>query len=57
MEAERKRDDEVRRREREVELEEIKRKYERSGAPAGPIYKGRGAMKAPDERGGGMRGW
>ncbi|KAK4703361.1 hypothetical protein P7C70_g2855, partial [Phenoliferia sp. Uapishka_3] len=54
---EKKRNDELKRREREKELEEIKRKYERNGDRSGPIYKGRGAMKAPDERGGGMRGW
>lgn len=58
MEGERKRVEEIKRRERERELEEIKKRYERQGGDGGGIkYKGRGVMKAPDERGGGMRGW
>jgi hypothetical protein len=44
-----------RRRSRERELEEMKRRNERrAGEKSGPVYKGRGAMKAPGE---GLRGW
>lgn len=48
-------DEERRKRDRERQLEEIKRRNERA-ADGGTVYKGRGQMKAPGG-GGGMRGW
>lgn len=49
-------EDEKRRRDRERQLEEIKRRSERAAQEGGTVYKGRGSMKAPGG-GGGMRGW
>lgn len=53
----RKVEEERRRHDRERELEEIKRRNARREGDNGPVYKGRGAMKAPGSGGGGMRGW
>lgn len=52
-------EEERKKRERERQLEEIKRRNEpRGGDKGGPVYKGRGQMKAPGGgSGGGMRGW
>lgn len=52
-----KEEERARRVKREVELEEIKRRYEGQGEKGGVVYKGRGDMKAPGRNGGGMRGW
>lgn len=44
--------------EREEQLMDLKRRYEREGRTEGPVYKGRGSMKAPGgNSSGGMRGW